>query len=152
MSFEIGQRAPAFELKVDENQFVTLDDYRGKKLVLYFYPADDTPGCTLESCGFRDYHAEIKKLGAEILGVSQNDLDSHKKFKTKYSLPFDLGADEEGIVCKLYKALRQKEATNSQEFVRSTFLIDETGHIKNWWPKVVVSSHLPEVLSALKDN
>ena len=152
MPFEIGQRAPAFELKVDNNKTVTLDDYQGKKLVLYFYPADDTPGCTLESCGFRDYYSEIKKLGAEILGVSQNDLDSHKRFKTKYSLSFDLGADEDGNVCKLYQALRQKETTSAYQFVRSTFLIDETGHIKNWWPQVVVSSHLPEILSALKNS
>lgn len=150
MSFEIGQLAPSFKLRVDQNKTVSLTDYQGKKLVLYFYPADDTPGCTLESCGFRDYYSEIKKLGAEVLGVSQNDLDSHKKFKTKYSLPFDLGADEDGKVCTLYHALRQKESSKSLEFSRSTFLIDETGHIKNWWPKVIVSDHLSEILAALK--
>ncbi|MGI4852180.1 MAG: peroxiredoxin [Janthinobacterium lividum] len=151
MSFEIGQPAPSFELRVDDHKTVNLTDYQGKKLILYFYPADDTPGCTLESCGFRDYYPEIKKLGAEILGVSRDNLESHKKFKTKYALPFDLGADEDGKVSTLYQALRAKEPTKSQEFVRSTFLIDETGHVRKWWPKVTVSGHLPEILAALKE-
>ena len=124
MSLEIGQLAPSFELRVDQDKTVNLTHYQGKKLILYFYPADDTPGCTLESCGFRDYYNEIKKLGAEILGVSQDDLESHKKFKIKYALPFDLGADEDGKVSKLYQALRKKESSESFEFVRSTFLID----------------------------
>lgn len=152
MSLEIGQLAPSFELRVDENKTVNLADYQGKKLVLYFYPADDTPGCTLESCGFRDYYPKIKNLGAEILGVSQDNLESHQKFKTKYSLPFDLGVDEDGKVCRLYQALGQKESSKSKEFSRSTFIIDETGHIKNWWPKVTVSGHLSEVLTALEAN
>ncbi len=154
MSFEIGQSAPSFQIHVDNNKIVNLEDYQGKKLILYFYPKDDTPGCTLESCGFRDYYKEIQSLGAEILGISQDDLESHKKFKKKYALPFDLGADEDGTVCRLYEALKDKNflGFTTDKFIRSTFLIDETGKIARWWPEVNVAGHLPEILSALKEK
>ena len=130
MTLEIGQPAPEFSVLVDENRKVSLKDYKGKKLILYFYPRDDTPGCTLESCGFRDAYEQIQSLGAEVLGISQDGLRSHKKFREKYSLPFDLGSDEEGILCKLYDVLKQKSMYGRTFWgiERSTFLIDAQGN------------------------
>ena len=152
MTLEIGQPAPEFSVLVDENRKVSLKDYKGKKLILYFYPRDDTPGCTLESCGFRDAYEQSQSLGAEVLGISQDGLRSHKKFREKYSLPFDLGSDEEGILCKLYDVLKQKSMYGRTFWgiERSTFLIDAQGKLTHIWRKVDVGGHMKEVLESLK--
>lgn len=153
MSLEIGQAAPDFSIPIHENQKVDLNHYQGKKLILYFYPKDDTPGCTLESCAFRDAYEQIQEAGANILGISQDGMASHKKFKEKYALPFDLGADEEGTVCKLYDVLKQKSMYGRTFWgiERSTFLIDEHSKLTHIWRKVSVSGHLKEVLESLKN-
>lgn len=152
MTLEIGQPAPEFSVLVDENRKISLKDYKGKKLILYFYPRDDTPGCTLESCGFRDVYEQIQSLGAEVLGVSQDGLRSHKKFQEKYSLPFELGSDEEGILCKLYDVLKQKSMYGRTFWgiERSTFLINAQGKLTHLWRKVDVAGHMKEVLESLK--
>ncbi len=152
MPLAIAQLAPDFSILVDENQPVTLKTYKGKKLILYFYPKDDTPGCTLESCGFRDAYDQIQSLGGEVLGISRDSLKSHKKFKEKYSLPFALGSDEDGHVCTAYEVLKQKNMYGRLYWgiERSTFLIDEQGKIFHIWRNVNVAGHLKEVLDSLR--
>jgi peroxiredoxin Q/BCP len=146
-----GRKAPAFRLASSEGGEVSLSDLRGKTVVLYFYPKDDTPGCTREACGFRDGQAAIKKRGAVVLGVSGDSLLSHQKFKTKYKLNFPLLADTDRAVAKKYGAFGEKlmYGRKVQGMIRSTFVIDGEGVVRKVFPRVRVDGHQEQVLEAL---
>ena len=148
---EVGQVATGFTLPADDGSRVSLQDFRGKKVVLYFYPKDDTPGCTKEACSFRDNLARVTTKGAVVLGVSRDDEDSHVKFKEKYRLNFPLLSDADGRVTEAYGVWQEKNlyGRKSMGIVRTTFLIDEKGRIAKIWPKVKVEGHTDEVLAAL---
>jgi thioredoxin-dependent peroxiredoxin len=146
-----GQKAPQFALKDQNGKIHKLTDYKGKKIVLYFYPKDDTPGCTKEACSFRDVYSAIKKKGAIVLGISADDMTSHAKFAKKYSLPFPLLSDPEKTIIKEYNAWGEKNFYGKVFFgiTRSTFIIDEKSNIKKIFLKVKPEDHADEVLDAL---
>ncbi len=139
---KVGDRAPEFTAVTDAGQPVSLKDFRGKKVVLYFYPNDDTPGCTKEACNFRDNHNAVLAGGAVVLGVSTDSVDSHMKFKRKYNLPFPLVSDPDQKIVSAYGVWQEKT-------VRSTFIIDEDGKLSHIFPGVKVDGHVDEVLTAL---
>ena len=146
-----GQKAPVFTLDDDQGKKVSLSDFEGKEVVLYFYPKDMTPGCTQEACDFRDNWGAVKERGAVVLGVSADPVKKHGAFKEKYNLPFTLLSDEGKKMLKQYKVW-QKKKFMGREFmgiVRSTFLIDKTGKIKKIWSPVSVKDHVKEVLHNL---
>ena len=147
-----GERAPAFKLAAGDGRTVSLSDYAGKPVVLYFYPKDMTSGCTTEACAFRDAYARFKKAGAEILGVSRDSEASHAKFRDKYALPFPLLADVEGKVSSAYGVWKEK-SLYGRKFMgieRSTFVIGPDGRIARAWRKVKVKDHDQEVIAALQ--
>jgi len=148
-----GKKAPAFELFDAEGKAVALKDLIGSSnLVLYFYPKDMTPGCTVEACSFRDNIAPIKKLGAKVVGISADSTDSHGKFIAKHELNFPLLADPGNKVCKLYGVYKMK-SLYGREFMgieRTTFIIDKAGVVRKVFPKVKVNGHTEEVIEALK--
>lgn len=147
---EIDQPAPAFDLPATGDKNISLTDLTGKNVVLYFYPRDATPGCTTESQDFRDSFKEFEKASTVILGISQDSVKSHEKFKAKESMPFDLLADEPGDICKAYDVIKLKKMYG-KEFLgieRSTFLIDANGILRKSWLKVKVPGHVAEVLEA----
>lgn len=147
-----GQNAPAFSLLADTGETIALEGLKGKKVVLYFYPKDDTPGCTLEACNFRDSFARLQSAGAVVLGVSKDSVELHKKFKAKYSLPFALLADTAGTLVQAYGVWKEKSmyGRNYMGIERTTFLIDAQGKIRKIYPKVKVAGHVDEVLKDLK--
>ena len=149
---EAGQKAPAFTLQADDGSKVKLSDLQGSPVVLYFYPKDDTPGCTREACAFRDRQAELKKLGAKVLGVSPDDVESHGKFRDKFQLNFPLLADPEHKIADKYGAWREKNmyGKKSMGVQRSTFLIDADGKVVKVWKRVSVEGHDDAVLEALQ--
>lgn len=149
---EEGSKAPAFTLAADDGSKIKLSDLKGSPVVLYFYPKDDTPGCTKEACAFRDLHKELVKLGAKVLGVSPDDTASHVKFRDKFQLNFPLLADTEHKVAEEYGAWREKNmyGKKSMGIQRSTFLIAPDGTIAKVWKRVQVDGHDAEVLEALK--
>jgi peroxiredoxin Q/BCP len=149
---EPGAKAPAFTLTADDGSKVKLSDLKGSPVVLYFYPADDTPGCTREACAFRDRSAELKKLGARVFGVSPDDVASHVKFKDKFSLNFPLLADPDHAVAEKFGAWREKNMYGKKRMgiVRSTFLIGPGGVIEKVWRSVKVDGHDEKVLEALR--
>lgn len=153
MPLKVGKTAPNIELPGDTGQFYKLSDYLGKKVVLYFYPKDDTSGCTTESCDFRDRIRDFNLLNVVVLGISKDSPKSHDKFKEKYSLNFPLLSDEEGDVCAAYGTWVEKSMYGKKYFgiERTTFLIDEDGIISHIWRKVKVDGHAKEVLKALQD-
>jgi peroxiredoxin Q/BCP len=148
-----GSKAPAFTLPADDGSKVKLSDLKGSPVVLYFYPADDTPGCTKEACAFRDRSAELKKLGAIVIGISPDDVASHVKFRDKYTLNFPLLADADHKVADQFGAWREKNmyGKKSMGIVRSTFLIDADGKIAKVWKSVKVDGHDEQVIAALKE-
>ena len=150
---EAGQKAPAFTLTADDGTKVRLSDLKDKPVVLYFYPRDDTPGCTKEACSFRDRKAELKKLGAVVLGVSTDSIESHGKFRDKYNLNFPLLADVDHAVAEKYGAWREKNmyGKKSLGIQRSTFLIDPAGKVAKVWKAVKVDGHDDQVLKALQE-
>ena len=150
---EEGTKAPDFTLAADDGTKVKLSALRGAPVVLYFYPKDDTPGCTKEACAFRDASKELKKLGAMVLGVSPDDVASHVKFRDKFSLNFPLLADPEHKVAEKYGAWREKNmyGKKSMGIARSTFLIDAEGKVARVWKAVKVDGHDTAVLEALKE-
>ncbi len=147
----VGERAPDFTLPADDGRKVSLKDLRGKKVVLYFYPKDDTTGCTKEACSFRDNLGRVTSKGAVVLGVSRDDTKSHVKFKDKYHLNFPLLSDDDGRVTTAYDVWKLKNLYGREYFgiERTTFLIDEAGSIAKIWRKVKVEGHTDEVLAAL---
>lgn len=147
----VGDQAPDFTLHSDAGEEVTLSALRGKPVILYWYPRDDTPGCTVEACSFRDAYGEFQRAGAVVLGVSTDSVKSHEKFKTKYNLPFPLLSDPEHQVANLYGVWGPKKfmGREFEGISRVTFLIDEQGRIKQVWPQVKPEAHADEVLAAL---
>src|SRR5215831_11196827 len=148
----VGDDAPKFRTVDQDGKAVTLADLKGKKAVLYFYPKDDTPGCTKEACAFRDGIDRIKKSGAVVLGVSADSVESHKKFKNKFDLNFPLLADTEKKIIEAYGVWKEKSMYGKKYMgiERTTFVIDENGKIAHIFPKVKVDQHYDEVLEALK--
>jgi peroxiredoxin Q/BCP len=142
---EEGKPAPDFERRDDEGRPVKLSDFGGRSVVLYFYPKDDTPGCTAQACGIRDSVADFKARGAEVLGVSADDVASHRKFKSKYALPFTLLADPEHELGDVYGVNREGKSS----YERSTFVIDADGNVKKVMRRVDPRPHANEVLAAL---
>ena len=153
MTLKIGNKAPAFKMPIDGNGTVSLKDLKGKKIILYFYPKDDTPGCTKEACGFRDTMPDFEKTKAEVIGVSKDSIASHDKFKSKYKLPFILASDEDGKVCEAYGVWKEKNMYGRKYMgiERSSFLIDGEGKLRAEWRKVKVPGHIEVVLKAAKE-
>jgi peroxiredoxin Q/BCP len=147
-----GQKAPEFSLPTTEGGRVSLRDLRGRPVVLYFYPKDDTPGCTKEACGFRDSYSKLKKAGAVLLGVSPDSLESHQGFRKKYSLPFPLLADEDKAVATRYGAWGEKVLYGKKVIgmIRSTFVIGPDGTVQKVFPRVRVDGHADKVLEAVE--
>ena len=150
---EEGAKAPVFTLAADDGSKVKLSDLKGSPVVLYFYPADDTPGCTKEACAFRDRSAELKKLGAKVFGVSPDDVASHVKFRNKFNLNFPLLADPDHAVAEKFGAWREKNMYGNKKMgiVRSTFLIGPDGVVQKVWRSVKVDGHDEAVIAALKE-
>ena len=151
MPIASGIPAPDFEMFDDTNTLRKLSDYRGKNVILYFYPADDTPGCTKEACNFRDDYSAYEKAGVVILGVSPDDVESHVKFKKKFQLQFPLLVDDGHKVCDLYGVWGPKKSFGKEYdgVLRTTFLIDVNGNIKHVYEKVRPSEHSKELLTEL---
>src|SRR6187401_3641633 len=149
---EEGKPAPDFELATDTGERVKLSDFRGQPVVLYFYPKDDTPGCTVEACAFRDASKELKKLGAKVLGVSPDDVESHEKFRDKFQLNFPLLADPDHKVAEKYGAWREKNmyGKKTMGIQRSTFVIDAEGKVAKVWKAVQVDGHDQSVIDAIE--
>ncbi|MBM09535.1 MAG: thioredoxin-dependent thiol peroxidase [Magnetovibrio sp.] len=152
MVLKIGDKAPRFSLPTDSGEILSLNELRGQRVVLYFYPKNMTPGCTSEAVDFRDYTKDFNNAGALIIGVSKETVVRHKNFKTKYNLNFTLISDEKGTLCEAYGVWKKKKLYG-REFmgiVRTTFLIDSFGIVQKIWPKVKVKGHAEEVLAAIQ--
>ena len=152
MTLQIGDKAPDFTMPADGGGEVSLASLKGRPVVLYFYPRDDTPGCTTEACGFRDALPDFSKVDAAIVGVSRDTVAKHDRFKAKYDLPFTLGADDSGAVTEAYGVWVEKSmyGKKSMGIERATFLIDGNGVIRGVWRKVKVAGHVDEVLAAVR--
>jgi peroxiredoxin Q/BCP len=153
MELKVGHKAPSFKLKNQDGKTISSSDLKGKPIVLYFYPKDDTSGCTKEACNFRDEFPKFGKMKAEIIGVSADSVESHKKFVEKYRLPFNLLSDEKKEVVEKYGVWKEKNMYGRKYMgiVRSTFIIDASGKISNIFTKVKVDKHNQEVMEALKE-
>jgi peroxiredoxin Q/BCP len=153
VALEIGNIAPDIELPGNSGQLYKLSDYYGKKVVLYFYPKDDTSGCTAQACDFRDRLRDFNILNAVVLGISKDNPKSHDKFVEKYSLTFPLLSDEDGSICEAYETWVEKSMYGKKYFgiERSTFLIDEEGIIRRIWRKIKVADHAKEVFKAIQE-
>jgi len=152
MSLDVGDKAPSFTLPTDGGGKISLKDLKGKTVVLYFYPKDDTSGCTAEACAFRDALPDFSKVDAEIIGISKDPVKKHDKFKEKYALNFPLASDEDGKVCEAYGTWVEKSMYGRKYMgiERSTFVIDDKGVIRDVWRKVKVPGHADDVLKAAK--
>ncbi|MGB5288697.1 MAG: thioredoxin-dependent thiol peroxidase [Ignavibacteriaceae bacterium] len=153
MALKVGNKAPSFKLKNQDGKVISLSDLKGKPVVLYFYPKDDTSGCTKEACNFRDEFPKFGKMKAEIIGVSADSVESHKKFAQKYKLPFNLLSDEKKVVLEKYGVWQEKSMYGRKYMgiVRTTFIINGNGKISKIFPKVKVDEHNIEVMEALKE-
>ena len=151
-TIKIGDTAPDFRSTNENGEKISLQDFKGKKIVLYFYPKDNTSGCTQEACDFRDNFARIKKAGAVVLGVSPDSEKSHTNFKEKYELPFTLVVDTDKAICEAYGVWQEKSMYGRKYMgvVRTTFIINEKGKITHIFEKVKVAGHVESVLGALK--
>ena len=150
----IGKTAPDFTLPSTEGQPISLRQFKGKKtVILYFYPKDDTPGCTREACDFRDHSAEFESSQVVVLGVSTDPLESHAKFREKHHLPFTLLADEDAAISKLYGVYKTKNLYGKKHLgiERTTFIIDKTGRIAQIYPKVKVEGHIQDLLEFVRE-
>ena len=150
-ALKVGQKAPAFTLPDEKGRKVSLSDFKGKKVVLFFYPKDDTPGCTKEACSFRDGLDDIRAIRAVVLGVSADSVDSHQRFSSKFKLNFPLLSDVDKRVIQAYDVWKEKSMYGRKYMgiERTTYVIDEQGKIARVFPKVKVDSHLEDVLSEL---
>ncbi|MEN3973910.1 thioredoxin-dependent thiol peroxidase [Emcibacter sp. SYSU 3D8] len=149
---EVGDKAPAFSMPRDGGDRISLADLKGTKVVLYFYPKDDTPGCTTEAIDFTARKADFARAGAEVIGVSRDSVAKHEKFAAKHKLGVTLGADEDGSVTEAYGVWQEKSLYGRKYMgiMRATFLIDADGVIRRIWPKVSVKGHADEVLAAVQ--
>jgi peroxiredoxin Q/BCP len=147
-----GSKAPSFKLPASNGETIDLKDFKGKKVVLYFYPRADTPGCTKEACGFRDAIASYKKLGVPVFGISPDPIDAVKKFSDKFKLNFPLLADEDHAIAEKYGVWQEKSMYGKKYFgaARTTFIIDENGKIEHVFEKVKPEGHDQEVLEYLR--
>ncbi|HAM80380.1 thioredoxin-dependent thiol peroxidase [Ornithinibacillus bavariensis] len=154
MHLEIGKTAPTFTLPSSDGKEVGLADFKGKHVVLYFYPKDMTPGCTTEACDFRDHHVSFGELNAVIIGVSPDPIDSHQKFMDKHDLPFLLLADESHEVAEAYGVWKLKQNFGKEYYgiERSTFIIDKNGILQKEYRKVKVEGHVQEALDYIREN
>jgi peroxiredoxin Q/BCP len=150
MAPTVGKKVPSFSVPTTAAPKLTSKDLLGRAYVLYFYPKDDTPGCTLEGKDFRDRHAEFGRLGVRVLGVSRDSLASHAKFQGKYALPFELVSDADEALCKQFDVIKNKSMYGKKVrgIERSTFLVDAEGVLRREWRKVKVDGHVAEVLKA----
>lgn len=153
MSVEEGKKAPDFNAPTDGGGKLKLSELRGRPVVLYFYPKDDTPGCTTEACSFRDAAPDFKKFKAQVVGVSKDSVARHDKFKAKHALPFPLVSDEDGKICEKYGTWIEKSLYGRKYMGidRATFLIDKEGVVRRIWRKVKVAGHVNEVAQALRE-
>lgn len=152
MSIAVGDKAPDFDLPTDGGGHVRLSDLQGQPVVIYFYPKDMTPGCTTESCDFRDQHPNFAAVNAKIIGISKDSAARHDKFKEKHDLNFTLASDEESDVCERYGVWKEK-SMYGKKFMgieRTTVIVDAEGVIRHIWPKVKVKGHVDEVLAAVQ--
>lgn len=147
----IGAKVPDFELPATGDKTISLSALKGKNVVIYFYPKDDTPGCTIEGEDFRDQQTEFQKLNTVVLGISRDSIKSHDSFKTKFNLNFDLLSDEDETLCNMFDVIKQKNMYGKQVrgIERSTFLVDNQGVLRNAWRKVKVEGHVAAVLDAI---
>lgn len=152
MTMEVGKKVPAFKLSATGEQSISLSSLKGKNIVLYFYPKDNTPGCTREGQAFRDNIAKFKRQNCIVLGVSRDTVRTHENFKAKHKFPFDLLSDTEEELCTLFDVIKLKNMYGKQllGIERSTFLIDDKGVLIQEWRKVKVDGHVDEVLTAVK--
>ena len=150
---QVGKKAPAFSLPATGEQTLGLADFKGRKLVLYFYPKDSTPGCTKEGQAFRDLYAQFQAADCEILGVSRDSVRSHENFKAKQGFPFALLSDAEEALCQAFGVIKEKNMYGRKVLgiERSTFLVDGTGVLRGEWRKVKVDGHAEEVLQAVRE-
>ena len=153
MTLKTGDKAPSFTMPTDTDTDISLSDYAGKNLILYFYPKDDTPGCKTEACDFTDNLSALNSLNAEVLGVSKDSVAKHKKFKNKHKLTFPLASDENTNVCEAYGVWGEKSMYGKtyMGIERTTFLIDGNGVIQKIWNKVKVSGHVNDIKEALSE-
>ena len=153
MSLTIGDKAPDFTIATDGGGTFCLSEMMGHNVIIYFYPKDDTPGCTKEACEFRDSLPDFSKSSSKIIGISKDTVAKHDKFKSKYELPFTLGADVEGAVCEAYGTWVEKSMYGRQYMgiERATFLVDREGVVQGIWRKVKVKGHVEEVLAAVQN-
>ncbi len=151
-ALDIGHKAPSFTAPTDAGDAISLSDYAGKTLVLYFYPKDDTPGCTKEACGFNENLAALKKLKTAVIGVSKDSVASHQKFKEKFGLEFPLISDTDGKICEAYGTWMEKSMYGRKYMGidRATFVIGPDGKIAALWRSVKVTGHIDAVIEALK--
>lgn len=152
MSIELGNNVPNFTAQATGGQTINLADLAGKKVVLYFYPKDNTPGCTTEGQAFRDLYGEFQDAGALVLGVSKDSLRTHENFKQKQAFPFELISDSDESLCRLFDVIRMKQMYGKQYegIERSTFVIDAQGVLRHEWRKVKVPGHVDQVLEAVR--
>lgn len=153
MALNVGDKAPDFTGAIDENLNLSSKDLKGKWFVLYFYPKDNTSGCTKEACSFRDNMEEITKLGVEVIGVSPDSIKSHNNFKTKYNLNFHLIADPDKTICNAYDIMGEKSMYGKKYLgvIRTTYIIDDKGKIRKVFSNVKVDGHVDEVINAIKE-
>ena len=150
---ELNQTVTDFELPATNEKTITLSNLKGRNVVLYFYPKDSTPGCTLEGKDFRDHYSVFQDLETDIFGISRDKLTSHQKFKCKHNFPFELISDRDSVLCDLFDVLGKKTFFGKEisGIIRSTFLIDKTGKLRQEWRRVKVKGHVEEVLQAVKE-
>ncbi|MHC9510232.1 thioredoxin-dependent thiol peroxidase [Kangiella sp. M94] len=149
---QLNKKAPSFKLPATGDQTLSLTDFKGKNLIIYFYPKDNTPGCTTEGQNFRDHYKQFQKHNTEILGISRDSVRTHENFRKKHEFPFDLLSDADEEMCKAYDVIKLKKLYG-REYMgieRSTFLIDAEGKLKQEWRKIKVKGHVEEVLEAVK--
>lgn len=153
MTLDVGHKVPDFIVKDDQENHFSSKNLLDQWTVMYFYPKDNTPGCTQESCDFRDRLTALKKAGAQVVGISKDSIDSHKKFKEKYYLPFPLLSDEDGKLCDLFDVVQEKRMFGRKYMgiLRSTYLIDPEGVVRKIWRKVKVRGHVEDVIVALNE-
>jgi thioredoxin-dependent peroxiredoxin len=152
MLIEVGKKAPKFKAEIEEGKYISLNEFNDKWIVLYFYPKDNTPGCTKEACGFRDNMDIITKHGAEVIGVSPDTVKSHEKFLQKYNLNFHLVSDPDKKICEKYGVIGEKNIFGKKikGVIRSTFIIDPERKIRHVWTNVKVDGHIQDVINKLK--